>query len=284
MNLNNLMISAKRFITNKNTVTIIGVLVVLFILYWGYKTTIDNAVKPVRVPVAARMIPPMTEVTASDIAWKSVPGITKDNNVLMDEGQIIGKYTAVNATIPANSMFYNEVLVKAEQLPGNWLSKLKQDVNGETDKPYYLGVNIVTTFANSILPDTYVDIYMRARDESGLMMIGKLVENLQILAVKDGAGNDVFQSADEVGTPAYLFFGVPEDYHLLMRKAVALSGIGVELIVVPHGGINPLAGEINITSAYLRDYIEANSAGVPTDDEYIHIIEESTGSNSNETE
>ena len=50
------MISAKRFITNKNTVTIIGVLIVLIILYWGYKSTIDSAVNPVKVPVASHLL------------------------------------------------------------------------------------------------------------------------------------------------------------------------------------------------------------------------------------
>ena len=283
--MNNFMISAKRFITNKNTVTIIGVLIVLIILYWGYKTTIDNAVKPVNVPVANKTIGAQTEVTSSDIGWKTVASAAKPSNVLMKQDQIVGKYTGVNATIPTGSMFYADVLVDKEDLPGNWLTKLHTDANGKTDIPFYMPVNIVTTFANSIQPDTYIDIYMRATDEAKLVMFGKLIDNIQVLAVKDSSGEDVFNSVEETGTPAYIFFGVPDELHILLRQATYLDSIGIELIPVPHGGINPVMGDVEVSSAYLRDYIDAHAVTIPTNQEYLEelggIIGEDVNTDSN---
>ncbi len=276
--MNNFMISAKRLITNKNTVTIIGVLIVLVILYWGYKSTIDNAVKPVSVPFANKLIGPQTEITADDISWKNVANAAKDNTVLMRESDIVGKYTAVNATIPEGSMFYSDVLINKEDLPGSWLTRIKTDVNGVPEIPYYISVNIVTTFGKSIQPDDYIDIYMKAKDESDLIMFGKLIENIQVLAVKDMSGEDVFKDVDSDATPAYLYFGVSSELHDLLRKALYLSSIGVEIIVVPHGGISPVTGDVVVSSAYLRDYIDAHSVVIPTDEEYVENLD---GSNTN---
>lgn len=271
--MNNFMISAKRFITNKNTVTIIGVIIILVILYYGYQSTIKNAVNPVRVPVAANLIEPQTQVTSSDISWIEVPSISKTSNVLLNESQIVGKYTGVNATIPKGSMFYNDVLVEKEDLPGSWLTKLKTDVNGVIDIPYYVSVNIVTTYGNAIQPDDYVDFYMKAKDESDLIMFGKLIENVQILAVKDNAGKDVFTSVKSETTPAYLYFGLADELHILLRKAIYLNSIGVEIVVVPHGGVSPVTGDVEVSSQYLRDYIDANTIQVPENSEYIDELD-----------
>lgn len=271
--MNNFMISAKRLITNKNTVTIIGVLIILIILYWGYKSTIDGAVKPVKVPVSNRIIGPQEEIKAEDIEWKNIASAAKPNDVLLKSGDIVGKYTGVNVTIPKGSMFYSDVLINKSQLPGSWRSKVKTDANGIPEIPYYFSVNVVTTFGNSIQPDDYIDVYMKAKDENNLIMFGKLIDNIQVLAVKDSAGDDVFNSIESDKSPAFLYFGVPSELHILLRKAAAMSDRGVELVYVPHAGANPLTGDVEVSGAYLRDYIDANSVNIPTNDEYIDDLD-----------
>ena len=267
--MNNFVISAKRFITNKNTVTIIGVIIILVILYYGYQSTINNAVNPVKVPTAASLIGPQEEITVEDIKWVEVPSISKPSNVVLNESQIVGKYTAINATIPEGSMFYSDVLVEKDELPGTWLDKLKTDPEtGKVDIPYYISVNIVTTYGNSIQPDSYVDFYMKATSEDDSIMFGKLIENVQVLAVKDSGGEDVFTSVDSDATPAYLFFGLEDELHLLLRKAFYLSNIGVEIVVVPHDGTMTVTNGVEVSSLYLRDFIDAYSFSIPTNDEW----------------
>ena len=62
--MNNILIGLKRFITNKNTVTVIAVIVILGLLYWGYTSQINASVSPVSVPVAKQTIQPRTEITS----------------------------------------------------------------------------------------------------------------------------------------------------------------------------------------------------------------------------
>jgi hypothetical protein len=267
--MNNFMVSARRIITNKNTVTIVGVIVILAILYMGYNSTINNAVNPVKVPVAANLIGPQTEITVEDVKWIEVPSISKPSNVILQESQIVGKYTDINATIPEGSMFYADVLVEKDDLPGTWLTKLKADVNGVIDTPAYINVNVVSTYGNSIQPDDYIDLYMKAQDESKLIMYGKLLENVQILAVKDSSGEDVFSGSDSDATPSYLYFGLSEELYVLYTKALYLEREGVELVVVPHGGVVPVTGDVLVSSEYLKDYIIAHSIEVPTNQEWM---------------
>ena len=47
--MNNFGITLKKFLTNKNTVTIIGIIVILILLYWGYDRTVKKSVNPINV-------------------------------------------------------------------------------------------------------------------------------------------------------------------------------------------------------------------------------------------
>ena len=60
----NVMASFKRFFKNKNTVTIIGVIIILVLLYIGYSSQINKAVEPVSIPDATETIQPRTQITS----------------------------------------------------------------------------------------------------------------------------------------------------------------------------------------------------------------------------
>ena len=52
--MNNFVMGLKRFFTNKTVVTILGVLGVLIILFFGYTSSIKKQTNPVVVPVAIK--------------------------------------------------------------------------------------------------------------------------------------------------------------------------------------------------------------------------------------
>ncbi len=259
--MNNVLIGLKRFLGNKNTVTIIVVIVILGLLYWGYTSQINNSVRPVSVPVAKVTIQPRTEITADMISRISVPKIAVSNDVVTNQTLIIGKYTNINVTIPAGSMFYNGVLVNKESLPDSVFTAVK---DGEI--PYQFSVNMETTYGNSIFPGNKIDIYMKAIDDNKQIMVGRLLENVEVLAVKDSQGKNVFENANEARTPAFLLFGVPERLHILLRKAVYLKSEGVELFPVPHGGVVPVTGDLQVDITELQNYIESRTVNLLTEE------------------
>lgn len=53
--MNNLKASMKKFLGNKNTVTILGIIVCLVVLYIGYNYRINSKVELVQVPYARKL-------------------------------------------------------------------------------------------------------------------------------------------------------------------------------------------------------------------------------------
>ncbi len=264
--MNNFLVSLKKFFTNKNTVTVIGVIAILGLLYWGYNSTINSQVQPIRVPVANQTIQPRTLITDDMIRFIDVPTVAINNNVIRNQTSIVGKYTAVNTVIPEGSMFFNNVLINEEDLPDSAFTAVK-----DGERPYALSVTTETTYGNSIFPGNKIDVFMKAVDENGQIMVGRLLAQVEVLAVKDSSGNNVFEDTSANRTPSTLLFGVPEDVYLLLKKAEYLNSFGVELFPVPYGGTTPVEGDLVVDREELVDFIESNtvsfseSTDTPTD-------------------
>lgn len=253
--MNNLMNSLKKFFKNKNTVTILGVIAVLVLLYWGYSREIKAAVNPVTVPIAAQTIPARTQITADMVSSMEVSSIAVTENVYTSANAVIGKYTNVNTIVPSGSLFYREAVVDSNDFRDSIFENLDDD-----EIPYLFSVDIESTYGNSIYPGTTVDVYMKALDEANRVIVGRLLEDVTVLAVRDSDGNDVFADSSALGTPEYLLFALTEEIHLLMRKADFISSGGIELFPVIHGGsYSTEGGETRVSTEYLKDYINAKS-------------------------
>ena len=260
--MNNVIISIKRFFKNKNTVTVLGVFAIIAILYFGYTTTINKATAPVKIPVAAQTIQPRTEITAGMYKLIDVPAIAVSKNVIRQASRIIGKYSNFNTVIPEGSMFYTQTLVNKEELPDSAFTEVK-----EGEIPVQFKVSMESTYGNSIFPGNKIDIYMKAENEFKQVIFGRLFEDIKVLAVKDKKGKHVFENSEEDREPAYILFGLKEEYFILLSKAQYLKKtFGVELILVPHGGMIPSEGDTEVSTQYLVDFINANAVTIYADD------------------
>ena len=210
----NIQVTLQRLLKNKNTVTIIGVIVIMALLYFGYKAQIDSKVNPVSVPVARETIQPKTLIKSDMIDYVDVAPVVLGSNVLRYDTDIIGKYSNYNTVIPQGSMFYEETVVSKDDLPDSSFVKVK-----EGEVVYNFPVDMDSTYGNSIFPGNKIDIYMKAEAENGQIMVGKLIENIEVLDVKDSSGQHVFENSEEQRVPAYLIFGVEDEINILLRKA-----------------------------------------------------------------
>ncbi len=253
--MNNITMTLKRFFQNKNTVTIIGVLAIFLILFLGYRYQIKKQVSPITgIPVANTTIQPRTKITSDMIGYVDVAPIVLQDNVLRTAAQVIDKYSNYNTVIPEGSMFYKDTVVEEDKLPNSAFVSLE-----EGEVPYNFPVDIDTTYGNSIMPESYIDIYMKATNDRGVLMVGKLLENIKVLAVKDSAGKHVFENSEEDRTPAYLIFGLQSDLNILLRKASYMSSYSVELFPVPHGTTVNEEGATEVSSQTLKDFINAKT-------------------------
>lgn len=250
----------KRFIGNKNTVTIIGVLLIIAVIYFGYTYAVNRGTESITVPYAKVAIQPRTKVTEDMIGYTKVLKSTLQGNVITNDQKVKNFYTNVNALIPKGSLFYSDAVISYENLPDASLMEIP-----EGEVAFNLSVNINTTYGNSIYPGNYIDVYFKAVDTNGKVMVGKLLENVKVLAVKDKSGNHVFENTEETRIPAMLIFSVSEDTYLLLKKAVYLSNddTKVELIPVPtNEALKNNPGTTTIASSQAVEFINERSVYV----------------------
>ena len=262
--MNNLMFNIKRFLANKNTVTIIGVVLGVLVIYFGYNYRVQQAIRPQRLPYALKTIQPRDRITEDMIGYTDVPPRLIMGKIIMNPNLIVGKYANYNTIIPEGSLFYQDSITTASELPDASFVNIPE---GYT--PFNFPVDMESSYGNSIFPANYIDIYFKALNEEGKVIVGKLVGNIKVLAVKDRSGKHVFENTDVDRIPNIIIFAVPEEIHLLLRKALYLSDVSniiAELIPVPNTeAYTGEVGVITVTNQYLRTYIEVNTGFVPAD-------------------
>ena len=248
----NFLTTLKRFFANKNTVTILGVLAGVIVLWYGYSIRVKEATTPIRIAVAARELSSQQEITIDDIQYIEINNnfLTKVD-VLQNVNDIIGKYVNVGTSIPKGGLFYKEQVVSKEQLPKTLFDNIAK---GNT--LYGLAVNNHTTYGNKIYPGTKIDLFMKATDNSGKILFGKFIESIEVLAVVDANGNDVFSSTNP-GAPAELLFSVPDEVYELLYKAQYINSVNV--IPVPRNSEYQSQEKDMVTIADLRAFIESKS-------------------------
>lgn len=260
----NIANSLKRFLSNKNTVTIIGVILGVVVLWLGYNWRVKQAVSPVTVPYAKQEITSRTLITSDMVGTIDIPKsmTSSSKNIITSSSQVIGKYVTYGAIIPINSLFYSELLVEEDKMPDSAFADIP---DGYTI--YSLSVDLHTTYGNSIYPDNYIDLYVKATDENNQVIFGKMIESIKVLAVKDSQGRHVFESATETRTPSELLFAVPNDMYSLLMKAGYVPNGNIEIIPVPRNAsysANP--GETQVSSEYIQEFILNQSVMLPDEE------------------
>ena len=253
------MNSITRFFKNKNTVTVLGIVAIVAMLWGVYTYQINKQVKPKSVPVAAVTIQPKTQITADMITYVDVPSAYISDNAVIDESQILSMYSNFNTVIPAGSMFYTDALTTERALPNYLLKQLKE---GE----FLLAYDLSSAEASStwgIMPGDKIDLFMRVNSDEGSIMLGKFLENVEVLDIVDENGNSTYDVNDGSRAAKYLIFAAQEDIFLMLKRA---SYLDVELMPVQHGAwINDADLSITMTTQELINYIKSRVVSLSTD-------------------
>lgn len=216
----NIIISIKRFFQNKNTVTIFAIIIAVGIIYFAYNYRIKKSTEPVSIPYATQDIGPRTLITSEMISTRKVPGGVVTKDVLTNMNNIIGKYVINTAVIPEGSIFYESMVVNWEELP---TSPFKDIPDGQTGAT--INVDMENTYGNSIFPGNYIDLYYQTNDDDGREWVGKFIECIRVLDVRDSNGNSVFETNGAPLKPNQLLFNIDDKTFNLFKKIDNVGGI-----------------------------------------------------------
>lgn len=262
----NIVATFKRFFSNKNTVTILGVLVGIGVLIWGYNYRIKTAVQTITIPFAKNTITATSEITSENIGMISVlsDSIKNNSNIITNRNNIINSTTTYCVTygtsIPNGGFFYKEQVVPCNTVPNNPFKNMPDGYS-----PVELPVNIHTTYGNSMYPGDYIALYVRFKDVDGTIKFGKFIDKIQIADVRDSRGTSVFLTS-QASEPASLLFTLKNEYFVLLNKANIANNSGAEIEIIPvpqNASYTSNPGEMSIESYYIQNFIEEYVLDVP---------------------
>lgn len=248
----------KRFFTNKTTVTILGFVVGVAVLFGFYTYRVNNAVNPRRVPVANKDLSATSEITQDDIEMVEISNrFLSDADVITNASDLVGKYVSTGTSIPEGGMFYTTQVVEKEELPNSIFDEIP---DGYTI--YQLQVNNVSTYANSIYPGDKIDLWMQTR-QNGLLVFSEFISGIEVLAVRDSSGQNVFDVTSG-RTPAWLLFAVPTDMYRYLKIAEFISDISIT--PVPRNKLyNTESGSTEISNEQLLQIIKDKTMDMGAD-------------------
>lgn len=251
---------------NKTVVTILAAIICVVILGFSYDRRVKKKINAISVPVAKVDLKSRQEITSNDIEMISVAGSAMTTNIIRNPQDLTDhKYVNFNTKIPQGSFFYTNAVVEWSSMPDAAWSEISDE-----NTIVSLAVNNKTTYGNSIYPGNKIDIYYKTYDDD-LLVFGKLIEGITVLAVKDESGYHINQQSASQKNAVALIFSVPEDQHLLIRKAIYLDGSG-SLVPVPRN--NSYSQETNINSEYLVGLVNKRCENIPLDKVTTTVITE----------
>ena len=246
----------KRFFANKNTVTLLAIVVCTVILYLFYNNRVNNAIETDYTCYAVQAIPARTLITEDMVSSVRVLASQIPNNMVTNCDSVIGMYSSYAAEIPENGYFYDTNIMRGEDMPDSPLANIP---DGYTQ--FRLPVTFESTYGNAIFPGNKIDLFLKTEDETGLLIYGKFIQGIAVAGVKDDEGKNVFETTVEVREPSLLLFDVPDDLYLLLMKAQYLD---FEIVVVPrNSNYSASKGEVLVASEYLKSLIEDKTATIP---------------------
>lgn len=250
--MSNLSKSASKFLKNKNTVTVLGVIICFIVLIIGYNVRINQKTELVKVYYANQTIQPKTKITDDMISSANVPTSFLVGSYYTNYNDIVGKYSNYNTVIASGSLFYNELLIEEENLPDSVFYNVPE---GEVVVSF--PVNTVSTYGNSIMPNNLINVYVKMIDDSGKIIYGRFIDNINVLAVKDSSGKNVFESTEEERTPAFIYFSLIEPKYLLFSSMNYIETNDIEVIIVPNTIKYTPEDKtaVEVTSDYITNFI-----------------------------
>lgn len=259
----NLGTSFNKFIKNKSTVSVLAFIAIMVVLFFGYNSTVNKAIQPIKIVVANVDIQPKTQITSDMIKVVNVPAqFLSGKSIYYTPSEVIGKYTHYNTLVPEGSMLYKKAIVDENVIPDIFQRDLPEGYD-----VFYFPVSTTTTYGNSIMPGSYINIDFKYVDDDGIIKIGRLLENIKILDVRDASGKPVFENTDLDRRPSFLLFAVPTETNYLLRRAFYLQASNAELIPMPTNiGYTESPAEFRVSNTQLVQYIDSKTQTIDPDE------------------
>lgn len=243
----------RKILLNRNTVTIIAVIAGVIVLWFFYNMTLNNAINPVRVPVATREILAGELISSDVIEYVEVNRSFLNNaSIITSSSQLVGYYVNNGTSIPAGAMFYSNQVVTRDVISQTAFENIP---DGYTLYWLNLENGLEDTYANSIYPGDKIDLWISGRDkETGLIIYDEFINSIDVAQVLDSDSKNVFDDAEN-RKPATLGFIITDEMNTYLRVLVRE---GYEIYPVPRNKMYTVDGkEVSYSNDTLVNLVES---------------------------
>jgi len=258
----NLVNSLKKFLSNKNTVTILGVIAGVIVLYVGYNYRVNSSIQTISVYYVKKAVPSNTQLTEDMIGRTTVnrsltkiyKGLVTNLSQIKDKS---GAFYFVNydhSLTEGALLSTSDLIPKADKADEKLYKNLKA---GQTI--FKIDVDLNTTQGNSITGGNAIDIWVQGKDEQGRIIVAKFIENVKVIDVVDNKWSTT--AGEESGTPKYLIVAVTDDMWQLLYKATLMTNYQFKLVPKVREKAYEEKSESKIVNDAIKNMIEANSTG-----------------------
>ncbi|MBP3891776.1 MAG: Flp pilus assembly protein CpaB [Solobacterium sp.] len=203
----------------KKVMAILGCsFLLLFLFSVAIKASVKKELNLQTTYVAARDIPPRTQIKESDLLPITIPSTYLFDHAYRTQEDIVGKYTEIQGMIPAGSIFYKSMLFAEEAIPDLPSAQLR-----EGQSAYTLSVDM-EKLGGPIVAGQRVDIYLAIDRKEEAPISDCLFENVRIVSIKDHKGLDL---ADEnsTGVPSFVVLAISKEDVALFNVAERIGSI-----------------------------------------------------------
>lgn len=173
-----------------------------------FQNTVERKLDLVSTYIASEDIAPRTEIREKHLIEVTVSRAYLPAHIYIRKEDIIGKYTDIQGKIPAGSVFYEGMLVRAQDMPDHPTALLK-----EGQVSYAVQTDIAQ--GGSIAEGERIDVHVSLERRDNSPLTGCLIENARVIGLRDHQGLSI-NNEDSSGVPYLAEIAVSaEDVDLL---------------------------------------------------------------------
>ena len=189
------------------------------LIYVGHLFLLKHQLNYQEILIAKQDILPKTALKEEMFDIIKIPDNQTLNEYARSYKDIIDKYSSIDQVIYQNSFININALESENTLNG--LSHLLLN-QGQTTLP--LPIDVMQTAGNSIEVGQKVNMYALLTDEENNLIVDLLIENINVLAIKDHNGYDL-ENINSTKIPYLINLGINDEYIPLIIKIQKIGEI-----------------------------------------------------------
>ena len=256
----NILNTLKGMLSNKNTITILGVLLGVVAIYFVYDNKVKSTATTMTVYYVKSDIPANTQLKKENLGTVTVnSSITKIyKGLVTTEGQVMdGKgqyyYTKFDHTLSNGQLLSLEDLVAPDEKLPSKVYNLDPEM-----KQFEIPVDVDLTQGNSIAPGNSIDLWVKGKEKDNTVIFTKFIENLEVLDVIDS--NWMTTAGNVSSTPKYIITTVDKETWLLLEKSTLLNDYKFDLVPLVRDKAYDAKTPTLVVSEKIKNIIEANTS------------------------